>query len=604
MVKKKIGFAGKKLGLFILFFLLFLVIFQSFPSSSAKEKLFIPHRGFTASLCEDCHRYLAGYKGEIADFCLFCHNGSFGQPVSGTFGGSYLHFGKNCLGCHSPHLIVGKSPALLKSKGKTGGDFCFACHYNQTTQTTSFFKNQFVSGVHNFPSPGKSRLSCLNCHLPHSSNSTKMEGFQGQDGFSGEKLCFACHQKIENQFSQASHHSVANKEIGLECVSCHNPHFTLTGSVSNPDNTWAALENKTKFCLTCHDGQPPRKTSTTLTFVPYSISFSLPNSPFFAGWDKSLFSESAHGNNNISCLTCHLPHGSTNFSLLGFKGKDSGFEEEKICLSCHSKEMPLKAVNNDFKKPSHHPIEKDNLHRSNEDMTGLAYDPQNSKRHSECYDCHNPHRATAGNPLAGIKGVDLKGKVINSIDDPYELCFKCHTSYTLLPPGGEDLRQSLDPLNPSYHPIVVAGKNSINKGAFNPPYNSKSKIDCLDCHGSDSGSRAVHGSKYSSILQRPAKKEKPDLDETSLCFKCHKFTVYTSPSSLTRFPNHYKHAEKFACLLCHQAHGSVKPALLTKEFIFNDKSYKLNFSLDGKTGSCQVTPVGPCHDQKTYERNY
>ncbi len=600
---KKVGLASREFGLFILFFFFFLIIFKSFSNSNAKEKLFIPHRGFTSSLCEDCHRYLADYKGEIADFCFFCHNGSFGQPVSGTFAGSHLHYEKNCLACHSPHLVAGKSPGLLKSKGKTGEDFCFACHYNQTTQTLTFFKNQFNAGVHNFPSPGKSRLSCTNCHLPHSSNSAKMEGFQGQDGFSGEKLCFACHQKIENQFSQVSHHSLANKEIGLECVSCHNPHFTSTGSLSNPENTFLTLGNKTKFCLVCHDSEPPQKAADNSTLVPYSITFPQVKGPFFGGWDKSAFSKSSHGEKNISCLTCHLPHGSTNFSLLGLNGKDRGFEEEKICLSCHFYETTSQSKINDFKKASRHPIEKDNLHRSNEDMMGLAFDPQNSKRHAECYDCHNPHQATAGDPLAGVKGVDLKGNVKNSIAASYELCFKCHTSYTLLSPGTEDLRQSLNPLNPSYHPIVEVGKNSINKNAFNLPYNSESKIDCLDCHGSDTGSRAVHGSKYSPILQRPVEKEEPD-SEKSLCFKCHKFTVYKSPSSLTRFPNHSQHSQKFACLICHQAHGSVKPALLQRVFVFNNKSYKLDFFLEKGKGSCQITPAGPCHDQKTYERSY
>lgn len=602
MIKKKIDKTSKKLGVFFLL-LIPLVTFLSFSSLNAKEKPFVPHRGFTSSLCEDCHRYLSGYKGEIADFCLFCHNGSFGRPVSGTFSGSYLHYGKNCLACHSPHLIASKSPGLLKSKGKTGEEFCFACHNNKTTQTLTFFKNQFASGVHNFPSPGKSRMSCLNCHLPHSSNSAKMEGFQGQDGFAGEKLCFACHQKIENSFSKVSHHSVANEEIGLECVSCHNPHFTSTGTLSNPENILVSLGDKNEFCLACHDGEPPKKTSNASTLVPYTINFPLINGNFFGGWNKSSFSNSAHGMEGISCLTCHLPHGSTNFSLLGFEGKDSGFEEEKICLSCHFLETPLDSAGNDFKKPSHHPIEKDNLHRSDEDMTGLAYDPQNSKRHSECYDCHNPHWATAANPLAGAKGVDLKGNAKNSISASYELCFKCHTSYTLLPPGSEDLRQSFNLLNPSYHPVLEEGKNPVNKGAFNPPYNSKSKIDCLDCHGSDTGKRSVHGSKYAPLLQRPAEKEKADSNK-SLCFKCHKFNVYTSPSSLTRFPAHYKHAEKFACLLCHQAHGSLKPDLLRKEFAFNNKTYKLNFSLEGETASCQVNPVGPCHDQKTYQRAY
>lgn len=567
------------------------------------RKVFLPHRNFNASLCEDCHRYLANYEGEIAGFCLFCHDGTFGQPVSDTFKGEYLHYGRNCLACHSPHLIAEKSPGLLKAKGKTGEDFCFACHFNQTTQTVAFFKSRFNQGVHALPSKSKSRLSCLNCHLPHSSNSPKMEGFQGEDGFEEEKLCFNCHQKQEDEFSSASHHSVANKEVGLECVSCHNPHFTRRNSLSNPDNTFVSLENRTGFCLTCHDGNPPRRVSTSSSLVPYSIYFPSVQAPFFGGWDKSAFPDSAHALSKVTCSSCHLPHGSDNLSLLGFEGKDRNYDEEKLCLACHSAGKSSSSVGDDFKKPSRHPVEKANLHRADEDMTGLAYDPENSKRHAECYDCHDPHQATAENPLNGIGGVDLRGRIKKPVENVYELCFKCHTGYTFLPPEAEDLRQSFNPLNPSYHPVIKGGKNSISPSAFNAPYNSKSKICCLDCHGSDSGNKSVHGSNYSPILQKPAEKEKPD-DEESLCFKCHKYSVYTSSSPFTRFPNHFQHAKRFACLICHQAHGSVEPALIRKRFVLKDKTYKLEFSLNEKSGSCQVSPAGPCHDQKTYERAY
>ncbi len=597
-----------------LFFLLFFgFLFLSFPFSYLKAqeeglkkfkgKVFLPHQGFTSSLCEDCHRYLADYKGDIADFCLFCHNGSFGKPVSGTFNGAYLHYGRNCLACHSPHLIAEKSPGLLKAKGRGGEDFCFACHLNQTTQTTTFFKSFFNQGVHNLPSRSKSGLSCLNCHASHSSNSPQMEGFQGEGESSGEKLCFNCHQKQEEEFTFTSHHSVVSKEAGLECVSCHNPHFSRKKSLSNPRNTFLFLSDENDFCLACHNDNPPQKVSTSSSLVPYSIQFPSVQAPFFSGWNKTAFPSSAHGKKGVGCQTCHLSHGSRNLSLLGFKGKDSGFEEEKLCLSCHPLETPLVSAENDFEKSSHHPVEKANLHRPNEDMTGLAYDPESSRRHSECYDCHDPHQATAENPLAGVGGVDFKGTVKKPIEKTYELCFKCHSGYTLLPPEAEDLRQSFDPLNTSYHPVLAVGKNSINSSAFNPPLSSQSRIDCLDCHGSDSGSRSVHGSKYPPLLRLPAEKEKPD-GEKNLCFKCHKYSAYKNPSSFTRFPYHSQHSQKFACLTCHLSHGSLKTGLLRTDFVLNKKTYKLKFSLEGNKGSCEISPSGSCHGEKTYERGY
>ena len=62
--------------------------------------------------------------------------------------------------------------------------------------------------------------------------------------------------------------------------------------------------------------------------------------------------------------------------------------------------------------------------------------------------------------------------------------------------------------NPSYHPVVSAGK-SLDVPSLIPPLTTASIINCTDCHSNDSGPNAggtgpsgPHGSLYPPILER------------------------------------------------------------------------------------------------------
>jgi hypothetical protein len=51
--------------------------------------------------------------------------------------------------------------------------------------------------------------------------------------------------------------------------------------------------------------------------------------------------------------------------------------------------------------------------------------------------------------------------------DEYQLCFKCHSSWTTQPAGQSDLALLLNNNNPSYHPVEAAGRDPlIASGAF------------------------------------------------------------------------------------------------------------------------------------------
>ncbi len=617
-------FAIKLSELFIL-----LVIFVKFPFYSVLAHNFHGDFSNTSNLCESCHRILSQFPGEKANFCLFCHDGTTpGANVLEDFDPlkkKSIHLNKDkkldCGLCHSPHVNRSSNPKLLKSRGMTqsGEGICLDCHIQESTSTMGRLpQNNFLNSAHfiRTPSSTNSKISCLQCHNPHGSTNPFLISFKGEDeSHKEENLCFSCHKKEEKEFSYASHHPVSSKKTGLECVSCHNPHSVQSEEgkeVSDPQNTQKFSLTTSEFCLKCHSGNAPQVTITTSVFIPYSINFRSNYGPFFNGWNKEDFLSSSHFKAGFSCFTCHHPHGSRNLNLTSFKGDNSfSYSEEKLCLTCHCQGGGAKDVEREFKKRFSHPIERSFLHRDGEDFADLAYFPVNSMRHAECVDCHDPHLAsnTSGGSviqgvLKGVGGVNSSLQVVNPITKDYELCFKCHSNYTILPPGQSDLSKAFSLLNPSYHPLEGRGKNKgIKEEAFISPWDENSLVSCLNCHGSEDGSKGVHGSNYSYILKMPYQEKFPN-HQREICFLCHRYEVYKEPSPYTRFSSHYIHTSKFSCRACHESHGSKHPYLITDKFSIDGKTYFIDFSLTKRGGSCGISPDSGCHKKKEYEKQY
>src|SRR5262249_37233606 len=106
----------------------------------------------------------------------------------------------------------------------------------------------------------------------------------------------------------------------------------------------------------------------------------------------------------------------------------------------------------------------------------------------------------------------------------YQLCFKCHSSWTTQPTGQTDLAMALNPANPSHHAVEAPGADpNINPAAFAPGWTARSILRCGDCHGSESGSsKGPHGSLYPTILSKPydASPLPHASTEDELCFRC------------------------------------------------------------------------------------
>ena len=245
-----------------------------------------------------------------------------------------------------------------------------------------------------------------------------------------------------------------------------------------------------------------------------------------------------------------------------------------------------------------------------------------SNRHSECADCHNSHNATAavstqtttGWTVAGqnvaVSGVSvangaagtaptytfLDGSVGSPPTREYQICFKCHSGFTVLPSntGQPPSRMALDkgielnPNNASFHPVEAAGTNpnttimNSNLSGTSPHkqwnFTTTSTIRCVNCHGDPRKYNATlpiagglataagddlapHTSQYRGILIQnyrdgryvagstlPGNQGlKPNGEayvaaDFALCLVCHAEEPFTNTNStLTNFRRHFLH---------------------------------------------------------------
>jgi len=165
------------------------------------------------------------------------------------------------------------------------------------------------------------------------------------------------------------------------------------------------------------------------------------------------------------CVNCHDPHGvKDNTGLV----PDLVFSRDAtLCLTCHDGSHTSLSIANELKKPYRHPVTTTaKRHRSDEGNQAYRYGLSN--RHVTCSDCHNPHALLAdpsstSAPVVSNRNIRVNGvKVINgpagavpsyiyrsALDKStslaeYEICFKCHSSWTIQPGGQTDLARFLE----------------------------------------------------------------------------------------------------------------------------------------------------------------
>lgn len=302
------------------------------------------------------------------------------------------------------------------------------------------------------------------------------------------------------------------------------------------------------------------------------------------------------------CTDCHRSHTAVNKNVSPTNGAQSA-----LCFTCHdgSNTKNIAAQYSDSNVPANdvasgafyaHQATVATSH------TAAQYDEfgETINRHSECGDCHNSHNADSspaaqtanGYTVSGaekeISGVGVSGAARtltwkSSATYEYELCYKCHSSYTGLlsypePSGGiTDVAAEFNPANGSFHPIEAVGtNNSITMTlslAGTSPYKlwnfgPTDLVRCVNCHGDYrlanpsnppmAGARlAPHTSKNRGVLMnnyrdRVLKSQNDPYakNDFALCYQCHAEAPFVdisgSPLPETNFSQHGFHVSNIA----------------------------------------------------------
>jgi predicted CXXCH cytochrome family protein len=243
------------------------------------------------------------------------------------------------------------------------------------------------------------------------------------------------------------------------------------------------------------------------------------------------------------CAVCHSAHRAQQAPSLLIKSSQSG-----LCLNCHGSaglggaaaaySDPAVPANDAATRSyySHDGVGTSSTSPKTTSHTQAQLDEFSvsatggtPNRHSECADCHNPHKVQgspapnsdltangtaweASGSLNGVSGVSVENNaagaaptytfldgVTNLVTTEYQLCFKCHSGFTPLTSnaGLKPTQYALDkgvefnPKNPSFHPVEAQGTNQTVKMAASlagtSPYKlwnftTTSTIRCLSCH--------------------------------------------------------------------------------------------------------------------------
>lgn len=423
-------------------------------------------------------------------------------------------------------------------------------------------------------------------------------------------------------------------EVGRgACAQCHDEHASRDGVPNGgPFNRALFTTDDETLCYACHSIDSSSNVYPGNVVWADSTHATSPDA-----WWRGPVPRARTSADAGKCVNCHDAHAADD--ALGVIPSMMRLREEAQCSGCHNG-VAAKDIATQLAKAYRHPTELNRRHAATEgaSSTPSQYDDSGvePRRHAECADCHNAHvsRADVVPPFAPEASQRLYGvpriRVINGgagtrptyqwrgasdLIDPreYEVCFKCHSSWTTLPIGKPDLAVLTNPNNPSYHPIQDRGKNAnVDPSAFVTGWSWDSTVYCSDCHGSDDPLvRGPHGSIHRFILKAPSPVTSSFqvMATTDLCFSCHRWEVYgdrqasagTQQASRFNRPSNRGHAYHLGrdvpCFACHATHGSTThPALI----VTGQNPGLIAYTQTAAGGTCTPT----CHNTRSYTVNY
>jgi predicted CXXCH cytochrome family protein len=185
-------------------------------------------------MCNQCHLDPASPGALLtrktgAELCRSCH----AEMVNTALARNRVHWPAvdriGCLNCHNPH--ASPEPALLKAKPKA---LCASCH----GATVADLDRSAVKH------PPAEEGQCTVCHDPHAANAVfLLKSDKVMD------LCGTCHD-----YQHHSNHPIGekkldprNRNLTLDCTSCHRPH-------GSPFKSFAHFDPDSNLCVQCHQG--------------------------------------------------------------------------------------------------------------------------------------------------------------------------------------------------------------------------------------------------------------------------------------------------------------------------------------------------------------
>jgi len=400
---------------------------------------------------------------------------------------------EGCTNCHEMSKKEGKTVVSLMMEGN---DLCTMCH----AEMEDVFERSSMHGAVE---------DCLNCHVPHASETDHLMKATLPD------LCMECHDRDELKTRIHKGQPVH----ATNCILCHDPHgnnrpHMLTGKVQHPPFAESS-------CEACHRATRTKKARLIVKEpdLCYACHGDLPDK--FNG-------TSIHGPvKEGTCTKCHDPHQSPYPKLLDEKGSN-------LCFECHKEIKVL------VEAKAHSPAKEDcfschgvhatgrphllledmmpedsiaSLCGSCHDLDDLKGKHRGAKMESlDCTGCHNPHGSKDGKLLQ-----------TTSVHPVFEDCDNCHTEGTKLMEEDPDL-------------CAMCHDDVAEKASKAKVAHPVMEMGCTNCH-------TPHVSREAHLFKGP---------QVEVCGACHsmEYTVYHGV------------IESVGCQACHEPHGGNGETLL------------------------------------------
>ena len=241
--------------------------------------------------CRDCHE-LTGSKTIIPGCptkqtsCVTCHP----QVVSQGVWKHSTTINQQCLSCHQQSV----DPWRIGFPILRIQEVCFSCH----TSNRSWFSS---ASIHGPLVVG----GCTLCHNPHGEDHRRQLWAEGS-----RDICIICHSDKRNLVTERQDKRMPYVHgiiFGAGCVACHDPHAT--------DQSYMLVKPTNKLCSGCHPD-----------VLQMSAGHPVANHPVSAPRERR------RPGRQLTCVSCHDPHGTPN-KLMLIKPLLGGH----LCRECHKR---------------------------------------------------------------------------------------------------------------------------------------------------------------------------------------------------------------------------------------------------------------------------